>query len=57
VQGLRDAGWSDEQIAEAVYDGALFNFFVRLADAFDIDPSPEWDAEGLPAALLGRDEE
>lgn len=57
VQGLRDAGWTDEQIAEAVYDGALFNLFVRLADAFDIEASPEWDAEGLPGALLGKSEE
>jgi alkylhydroperoxidase family enzyme len=40
VQGLRDAGWTDAQIAEAVYDGALFNLFVRLADAFDIHPPP-----------------
>lgn len=57
VQGLRDAGWSDEQIAEAVYDAALFNLFVRLADAFGIEASPEWDAEGPPGALLGKDEE
>jgi alkylhydroperoxidase family enzyme len=40
VQGLRDAGWSDAQIAEATYVGALFNLFVRLADAFDIHPPP-----------------
>ena len=51
VQGLRDAGWSDAQIAEAVYDGALFNLFVRLADAFDIHPRPEYDPDGLPKAL------
>jgi alkylhydroperoxidase family enzyme len=51
VQDLREAGWSDEQIAEAVYDGALFNLFVRLADAFDIEIAPEWDAEGAPAVL------
>lgn len=51
MQGLREVGWSDEQIAEAVYDGALFNLFVRLADAFDIDIAPEWDAEGAPAVL------
>ncbi len=38
VQGLRDAGWTDAQIAEAVYDAALFNLFVRLADAFGIRP-------------------
>jgi alkylhydroperoxidase family enzyme len=51
VDGLRQAGWSDEQIAEAVYDGALFNLFVRLADAFDIHPPPHVDAAGLPAVL------
>jgi hypothetical protein len=36
VQGLRDAGWTDAQIAETVYDTALFNLFVRLADAFGL---------------------
>jgi alkylhydroperoxidase family enzyme len=51
VQGLRNAGWSDAQIAEAVYDGALFNLFVRLADAFDIHPRPEWDPDGPPNVL------
>ena len=54
VQGLRDAGWSDAQIAEAVYDGALFNLFVRLADAFDIHPRPEYDPNGPPKALQGE---
>ena len=53
VQGLRDAGWSDEQIAEAVYDAALFNLFVRLADAFDIHPPPEREPEGIPRAVTG----
>jgi alkylhydroperoxidase family enzyme len=48
VQGLRDVGWSDPQIAEAVYDGALFNLFVRLADAFDIHPPEFMDPEGNP---------
>ena len=51
VQGLRDVGWSDAQIAEAVYDGALFNLFVRLADAFDIHPDPSYDVDGVPGAL------
>jgi alkylhydroperoxidase family enzyme len=55
VQGLRDAGWRDAQIAEAVYDGALFNLFVRLADAFDIHPDPSYDADGLPGVLKQRD--
>ncbi|GIK54643.1 MAG: hypothetical protein BroJett015_03060 [Chloroflexota bacterium] len=51
VQGLRDVGWSDAQIAEAVYDGALFNLFVRLADAFDIHPPPMMDPDGVPTAV------
>ncbi len=54
VQGLRDAGWTDAQIAEAVYDGALFNLFVRLADAFDIHPPAVMDPDGVPAAVTRR---
>jgi alkylhydroperoxidase family enzyme len=54
VQGLRDMGWTDAQIAEAVYDGALFNLFVRLADAFDIHPPAVMDPDGVPAAVTRR---
>src|SRR5437773_2709584 len=50
---LHEVGWTDAQIAEAVYDGALFNLFVRLADAFDIHPDPSYDAAGVPG-VLGR---
>jgi alkylhydroperoxidase family enzyme len=50
VQGLRDIGWSDEQIAEAVYDTALFNLFVRLADTFGIEPPPMYEPDGVPPA-------
>ena len=39
VQRLRDAGWSEPQIAEAVYVAALFAFYNRVADAFGLtDP-------------------
>ncbi len=38
VQRLRDAGWAENQIAEAVYVTALFAFFNRVADAFGIAP-------------------
>ena len=51
VQRLREARWTDAQIAEAVYDGALFNLLVRLADAFDIHPDPSFDAAGVPGAV------
>lgn len=43
VQSLRDAGWTDAQIAEAVYITALFAFFNRVADAFGLD-DPGYDA-------------
>ncbi len=55
VQGLREVGWSDAQIAEAVYDGALFNLFVRLADAFDIHPDPLLEPGGVPSAVARGD--
>ncbi|MGZ4787053.1 MAG: carboxymuconolactone decarboxylase family protein [Terriglobales bacterium] len=38
VQQLRDVGWSEDQIAEAVYIIALFAFFNRVADAFGVQP-------------------
>jgi alkylhydroperoxidase family enzyme len=38
AQKLRDAGWTDNQIAEAVYITAMFAFFNRVADAFGISP-------------------
>jgi alkylhydroperoxidase family enzyme len=50
VQSLRDAGWTDEQIAEAVYVAALFNLFVRLADAFNIEPPAMYEPGGVPDA-------
>ena len=45
VQKLRDAGWKEEQIAEAVYITALFAFFNRVADAFGV-PSQDYPAKG-----------
>ena len=45
VQKLRDAGWSDDQISEAVYVTALFAFFNRVADAFGV-PSQEYLSTG-----------
>jgi len=41
VQQLRDAGWSEDQIAEAVYVIAMFAFFNRVADAFGV-PSQDY---------------
>jgi alkylhydroperoxidase family enzyme len=38
VQQLRDHGWSENQISEAVYIIAMFAFFNRVADAFGVPP-------------------
>ena len=50
VQALRESGWTDEQIAEAAYDAALFNLFVRLADTFGIEPPAIYEPNGIPPA-------
>ena len=50
VQGLRDAGWTDEQIAETAYEAALFSLFVRLADTFGIEPPAVYEPNGIPRA-------
>lgn len=54
VQALRDAAWSDEQIAEAAYDAALFNLFVRLADTFGIEPPAMYEPGGIPRAAAPK---
>jgi alkylhydroperoxidase family enzyme len=54
TERLRAAGWTDPQIAEAVYITALFAFFNRVADAFGLtDPgyrelAAAGKMEGLP---------
>jgi len=55
VQGLREVGWTDEQIAEGAYVAALFSQFVRLADTFDIEPPAVYEPNGIPAAAARRD--
>jgi alkylhydroperoxidase family enzyme len=54
VQGLRDAGWTDEQIAEAAYVASLFSLFVRLADTFGIEPPPAYEPNGIPSAVTRK---
>src|SRR5258708_39308031 len=46
VAAVRQAGWSDLQIAEAIYITAMFAFFNRVADAFGLqDPHYELMAQ------------
>jgi alkylhydroperoxidase family enzyme len=47
VQRLRDLGWTEPQIAEAVYVTAMFAFFNRVADAFGIAPQGYLEMNGL----------
>jgi alkylhydroperoxidase family enzyme len=47
VQALRDVGYSEPQIAEAVYITAMFAFFNRVADAFGIPPQGYLETNAL----------
>jgi uncharacterized peroxidase-related enzyme len=47
VQVLRTHGWTDPQIAEAVYITAMFAFFNRVADAFGIAPMGYLEMDGV----------
>lgn len=40
---LRDDGWSDEAILEAVEVIGFFNYYNRLVDALGVGPEPAWD--------------
>jgi len=47
VQKLRDVGFTDAEIAEAVYVIAIFAFFNRVADAFGLE-DPGYGDVGPP---------
>jgi len=47
VAAVRQAGWTDPQLAEAVYVISLFAFFNRVADAFGLG---EWTMGGTEEA-------
>ena len=47
VQALREQGWTEPQIAEAVYITAMFAFFNRVADAFGVPPQGYLESDGL----------
>jgi alkylhydroperoxidase family enzyme len=48
IPPLRAAGWTEEQISEAVYITALFAFFNRVADAFGLDDPGYRSGKGSP---------
>ncbi len=47
VETLRHHGWTEPQIAEAVYITAMFAFFNRVADAFGIESQGYLGMNGL----------
>jgi uncharacterized peroxidase-related enzyme len=48
VEGLRKAGYTDEEIFEASFITAMFAFFNRMADAYGLDyPMNGWMPESL----------
>lgn len=38
IEGLRQAGWTDEEILTATHIIGFFNYYTRLADALGIEP-------------------
>ncbi len=47
VETLRRHGWTEPQIAEAVYITAMFAFFNRVADAFGVPPQGYLERGGV----------
>ncbi|MGH7897911.1 MAG: carboxymuconolactone decarboxylase family protein [Candidatus Binatia bacterium] len=47
VERLRTIGWDDEQIVLATHVVGIFNYLVRLADAFGI----EWEQQVKESAV------
>lgn len=53
IQTLRDAGWSEPQIAEAVYITAMFAFFNRVANGFGLENPKYFEMQGERDPLEG----
>lgn len=52
IQKLRDAGWVDSQIAEAVLVVGMFSMFNRVADAFGLPDPNYFDKEKEGNAIV-----
>jgi uncharacterized peroxidase-related enzyme len=42
IQALRDEGWSDSAIHDAIQVVSYFNYINRVADAVGIEDEPDW---------------
>jgi uncharacterized peroxidase-related enzyme len=43
IAELREAGWQDAAILEAVEIIGFFNYYNRMADALGVEAEPEWE--------------
>lgn len=48
VDRLRDAGWDDRAVNDAVQVCAYFNYINRIAEGLGVDPEMWIDATGRP---------
>lgn len=54
VHRLRECGWTEPQIAEAVYVIAMFAFFNRIANGFGLDDPRYYELNGATNPLAGH---
>ena len=57
VAGLKGLGWDEEAIVQATHVVGIFNYLVRLADAFGIQWEAEVRASPTHQPELWKDEE
>ena len=43
IQGLREAGLSNEEILHAAAIASYFNYINRVSDALGVELEPEWE--------------
>lgn len=53
VQRVRDAGWSDEAIYDAISVCSLFKFYNTWCDAAGVSPLPDYTPSGQRLATQG----
>ncbi len=51
VAALRDSGWSDVAISDAVQVCSYFNYINRIANGLGVDPEDWLDATGTPQSV------
>ena len=56
VEGLREVGWTDEDIVDIVHITAYYNYMVRIADGLGVELQVGRGWEALAERLSFRDE-